>query len=153
MNTRRLLFAAALVALLAGSGSLLVERPAKSSCKPVAPIELEASIVGDPTSPFGVAAKARSLTGEDVDLEIVLPDGVIHVGGERKARGKGIETRVDLRATDQKTKQILVRATISDGTGRMSRILPLKLFDGPPPAPKGTLKRDSRGELMMEFSP
>ena len=153
MKTRRLLFVLGLFAVLAGGGSLLVERPTRTPCKPGAPIDLEASLIGDPTSPFGVSAKATSLTGDEVDLEILLPEGVIHLGGERKARGKKVETRIDLRSTDLKPKQIVVRASISDGTGRMSRVVPLNLFKEPPPEPKGTLKRDNRGDLILEFSP
>lgn len=153
MKTRRILFALGLFSLLAGGGSLLAPRPTRTSCKPEAPINLEASIVGDPISPFGVLAKASSLTGEEVELEIVLPNGVIHLGGERKARGRRCETRVDLRATDQNPRQILVQASISDGTGRLVKIVPLKLFGGHPAEQKGTLKRDNRGDLILEGSP
>ena len=153
MRTLRLVSFAALLALLGAGSSLLMQRPTRTSCKPEAPIQLEASIVGDPISPFGVSAKATSLTGDEVDLEIVLPNGVIHLGGERKARGRRCETRVDLRAQDQNPRQILVRASISDGTGRLVKIVPLKLFGGPAPKPKGTLKRDPRGELILEFTP
>lgn len=153
MKTRRILFLGVLVVLLAGSGSFLIRRPAKTSCKPEAPIELEASLLGDPVSPFGVSAKATSLSGDEVDLEIVLPGGVLHLGGERKVRGKRVETRVDLRATDQNPRQILVRASSSDGTGRLVKIVPLNLFGGPRPESKGTLKRDPRGDLILEFSP
>jgi hypothetical protein len=153
MKIHRILFVGVLLALLAGSGALLVERPARTSCKPEAPIELTASIVGDPISPFGVSAKATSLSGEEVDLEIVLPAGVIHLGGERKARGKRVETRVDLRAQDQNPRQILIRASIDDGTGRLVKIVPLNLFGGHAQKPKGTLKRDPRGELIQDFSP
>lgn len=153
MKVRRILFVCVLVALLAGSGSFLSPGPTRTSCKPEAPIQLEASIIGDPISPFAVSAKATSLSGDEVDLEIVLPTGVIHLGGERKARGRRCETRVDLRAQDQNPRQILVRASISDGTGRMVKIVPLKLFGGAPPEQKGKLKRDNRGELILEFSP
>jgi hypothetical protein len=153
MKTRRILFVGVLFVLLAGSGSFLVQRPARTSCKPAAPIDIEASILGDPASPSGIFAKATSLSGDEVDLEIILPNGVVHLGGERKARGKKVETRVDLRAQDQNPRQILVRASISDGTGRLVKIVPLNLFGGVRAAPKGTLKRDPRGELIQEFSP
>jgi len=152
MKTRRLLFVAALFACLAASGALLAPRPTRTSCKPSAPIELEASLIGDPISPFGVHAKATSLSGDEVELEIILPDGVIHLGGERKARGKNVETRVDLRAQDQNPRRIFVRASISDGTGRVSRIIPLNIF-GSPPEQKGALKVDKRGDLILEGSP
>jgi hypothetical protein len=153
MKVRGLLFVLALFGLLAGGGAFMVQRPTRTSCKPEAPIQLEASIIGDPISPFAVSAKATSLTGDEVELEIVLPNGVIHLGGERKARGKKVETRVDLRAQDQNPRQIFVRASISDGTGRISKIVPLRLFGGNPPGPKGALKRDSRGDLILEGSP
>jgi len=152
MKTRSLLFMAALVACLAGGGALLASRPTRTSCKPNAPIELEASLVGDPRSPFAVLAKANSLTGDEVEIEIILPDGVIHLGGERKARGKKVETRVDLRAQDQNPRQIFVQASISDGTGRVSKIVPLKIF-GKPEEQKGTLKVDNRGDLILDGSP
>lgn len=153
MKSGRVLFVGVLFALVAGSGSFLIQRPARTSCKPDASIELTASIVGDPISPFGVSAKAASLSGAEVDLEIVLPEGVIHLGGERKARGKQVETRVDLRAQDQNPRQIVVRASVSDGTGRLVKIVPLNLFGGARAAPKGTLKRDNRGGVIQEFSP
>jgi hypothetical protein len=152
MKTRSLLFMAALVACLAGGGALLAPRPTRTSCKPSAPIELEASLIGDPISPFGVHAKANSLIGDEVELEIIVPDGVIHLGGERKARGKKVETRVDLRAQDRTPRQIVVRASISDGTGRVSKFISLKIF-GSPPEQKGTLKVDNRGDLILEGSP
>ena len=150
---RRLPLALVLLALLAAGGSLAVERPAKTSCKPVAPIDLDASIVGDPLSPSGVSARAVSRTGAEVELEIVLPPGVAHVAGERKMRGRQCDLRVDLRATDRNRKEIVVRATITDGVSRLTRVLPLVIFDGPPPPSKGRPARNSRGEQLLEFSP
>jgi len=152
-SSRLLLSLVALLALLSAGGSLLVERSPRASCKPTAPIDIEASIVGDPSGAFGVTARAASRHGAEVDLEIVLPDGVIHLTGERKMRGRRCETRVDLRATDQNRKEIVVRATITDGEARLTRVLPLVIFAGPPPASKGRPGRDGRGEPILEFSP
>src|SRR6185503_11248984 len=136
MIARRFLIAAVLLALLCAGGPLVVERPTRISCKPAASIELEVSIVGDPAGVFGVAMKAASRIDADIDLEIEVLDGVAHVVGERKIRGRRSDGRVDLRALDRTPRQIVVRATISDGTARFVKVVPLNLFGGPPPAPQ-----------------
>ena len=152
---RRLLLLAVPIALLSAGGTILVERAPRTSCKPVAPIDVDASIVGDPSGGFGVSAKATSRTGLEVDLEVIVPTGVTHVAGERKSRGRQCELRVDLHTADRTTrKEIAVVATITDGLGaRLTRVVPLVLFDGPVPAPKGRPGRDRRGNPILEFSP
>lgn len=151
---RRVLFLALPLALLSAGGTIIVERTPRTSCKPVAPIDIEASIVGDPAAGFGVSAKAASRTGLDVDLEVILPEGVTHVAGERKSRGRQCDVRVDLRAADRTRKEISVVATITDGKGaRLVRVVPLVLFDGPAPPSKGRPGRDRRGNPIQVFSP
>jgi len=151
---RHLLFLAIPLALLSAGGTIFVERAPRTSCKPVAPIDLEASLIGDPTAGFGVSAKATSRTGLEVDLEVILPEGVIHVAGERKKRGRQCDLRVDLRAGDRTRKEIAVVATITDGQGaRLVRSVPLVLFDAPIPEKKGKPGRDRRGNPVQEFSP
>jgi len=150
---RRALILVVPLALLAG-GSAFVRTPSKTSCKPTAPIDLEAALVGDPSGgPFGVSAKATSRTGHDVDLEVVLPDSVTHLAGERKMRGRRCDLRVDLRAWDRKRSEILVRATIIEGTARLTRVVPLVIFDEAPAASKGREKVNSQGERIVEYSP
>jgi hypothetical protein len=150
---RRVLFLAIPLALSAG-GMVFVERPPRTSCKPDAPIDVEASIVGDPAGAFSVSAKASSRTGLEVDLEVILPPGVTHVAGERKKRGRQCDLQVDLRAADRTRREIAVVATITDGLGaRLVRSVPLVLFDGPVPAVKGRPGRDRRGNPTQEFSP
>ena len=151
---RRLLFLAVPLALLSAGGTIFVEREPRTSCKPTAPIDVEASITGDPTGSFGVSAKATSRTGIEVDLEVILPDGVTHVAGERKKRGRQCDLRVDLRAADRTRKEIAVVATITDGQGaRLVRSVPLVLFDSPVPETKGRPGRDRRGNPVQVFSP
>jgi hypothetical protein len=147
----RRLALALLPALLAAGGSLLVV-PSSPSCKPTAPIEVEARIVGDPSAPFGVSARASSPSGAEVELEIVLPDEVTHLGGVKKLRARRCEARIDARVKDRRRCEIFVRATITEGGAAMTRVIPLVLFDAPLP-PRGTLKRNSRGEAILEFSP
>ena len=143
---------AVLLALLTAGGIPFAIPRSPTSCKPTAPIDLEARIVGDPSLPFGISAKASSRTGADVELEIILPDGVTHLAGAKKHNGRRCEARVDVRAKDRKRCEILVRATTVEGGATMTRVLPLVLFDGPVPAP-GTPKKNSRGEGILEFSP
>ncbi len=148
---------ALLIALLtAGSAFYLHGTPAAPehprSCKPKAPIDLSAEIVGDPAAPFGIQARASSRNGCEVELEIVLPDGVTHVAGERKLRGKRCEARVDLRAADRQRREILVRASFTEGGATLTRVLPLVLFDAPK-APPGTKRRNARGEAILELTP
>ena len=142
----------ALLPLIALAGWGLPPRPPASPCKPTPPIDLEARIVGDPAAPFGIEARAESKTGREVELEIVLPDGVLHSGGERRARGKRCELRVDARAPGRARREILVRATLHDGATKLTRVLSLVLNDAPP-APAGTPKTNSRGEAILEFGP
>jgi len=127
--------------------------PARTSCKPTAPIELEARIIGDPSSPFGIAAKASTRLGVPVDLEIILPDGVTAHAGQAKVSGKACETRLDATARDRSRREILVRASFTQGGATMTRVLPLVLFDEPVRTPKIPLKTNSRGEAILEFSP
>jgi hypothetical protein len=142
---------ALLLALTTAGGSSLIV-PASPSCKPTAPIDLEARIVGDPSTPFGVSARASSRSGAEVELEIVLPDEVTHLAGLKKLRGRRCEARIDARVKDRRRCEILVRATITEAGATMTRVIPLVLFDAPLP-PRGTLKRNSRGEAILEFSP
>jgi len=119
----------------------------------MAPIDLDARIVGDPASPFGITAKASSRLGVPVELEIVLPDGVTPVAGRRRGLGKSCELRLDAVARDRSRREILVRASITQGSATATRILPLVLFDGPPTKAEAPLKKNSRGEAILEFSP
>lgn len=109
--------------------------------------------MGDPSNPFGVTARATSRTGDDVELEIVLPEGVIPLAGNPKSRGRRCEARVDLRANDRTRREILVRAVVTHGTARMVRVVPLVIFDGPRPSSKSKATVNSRGEPILEFSP
>lgn len=143
------LLAILIAALAAGCG---VRPDATDSCKPRPPIDIEARIVGDPSSPFGIVARASSSTGHEVELEIVLPDGVAHVAGERRARGKHCELRVDACRSVTERREILVRATLRDGDARLTRVVPLGL-PGPVPPSKGRLGADSDGRPLLEFRP
>jgi hypothetical protein len=142
---------ALLLALLTAGGAFTLA-PSRLSCKPTAPIDLTAEIVGDPASPFGVVARASSRSGAEIELEIVLPDGVTPVAGERKHRGKRCEARVDLRAADRRRREIFVRASLSEGGATLTRVIPLVLFDTPQERP-GTKRRNSRGEAILELAP
>ncbi|HLY11649.1 MAG TPA: hypothetical protein VKW04_20280, partial [Planctomycetota bacterium] len=128
------------------------EKPSPSSCKPFAPIDLDAAIVGDPGSPFGITARASSRLGVPLDLEIVLPDGVTAHGGQAKASGRVCETRLEASALDRSRREILVRASFTQGTATMVRVVSLVLFDRPAPAPKAPLKTNARGETILEYS-
>jgi hypothetical protein len=134
----------------ADRGLVAPSRPA--SCKPTAPIDIEARIEGDPGAPFAVTAKASSRSGGEVELEIVLPDGATHLGGERKLKGRRCEAKVDARVPDRRRREILVRATTVHGGATLTKVVPLVIFDRPEP-PRGVPKRNSRGEALLEFSP
>jgi len=142
---RRLLLAAIVVA------HSPLSPPPVPSCKPTAPIDLDVRLVGDPASPFGITAKASSRSGLPVELEIVLPDGVHAVAGQRKAQGRSCEARLDAVARDRSRREILVRATVRQDGAILTRVAPLVLFDAP--APKPAAKRNSRGEAIQEFGP
>jgi len=147
---RRLGLVFLLAVLTTAGGFAFQSRP--PSCKPSAPIDLDAQIVGDPASPFGIIARASSRTGAEVDLEIVLPDGVRHLAGARKLKGRRCEARVDLRVDDRARREILVCASFTQGGATMTRVLPLVLFDGPK-RPPGAVRKNSRGEAILELSP
>jgi hypothetical protein len=127
--------------------------PPRTSCKPTAPIDLDATLTGDSSAGFRIAARASSRLGLPVDLEIVLPDGVTLTDGQRRATGKLCETRVDATALDQSRREILVRASVTQGGATMTRVVPLVLFDRPAPPPKMPLRKNSRGETILEYSP
>ena len=130
-----------------------LETPRPTSCKPTAPIDLEAHLVGDPSSPFSVVAKASSRMNLPVELEVVLPEGVTHHAGERKVSGKSCETRLDASVRDRSRREILVRATVTLGSARLTKVIPLVLFDQPRPPAAGALRRNARGEALLEYSP
>jgi hypothetical protein len=139
-----------LVLLTAGRGLSSPPRPA--SCKPSAPIDLDATLVGDPSAPSGVVAHASSRTEREVELEIVLPEGVTHVAGDRKLKGRRCDARVDLRAQGRTRGQVLVRASISEGGAILTRVVALPLSEKPEP-PRGTIKKNARGEAILELTP
>jgi hypothetical protein len=145
---------ALLLVLLTAGGTLLLDSrpPSPSSCKPTAPIDLTAELVGDPAAPFGVVARATSRTGAEVELEIVLPEGVTPLAGERKLKGRRCEARLDLKAADRSRREILVRATFTEGGATMTRVVPLVLFDAPAP-PRGAMRKNARGETILELAP
>ncbi|MBI3855304.1 MAG: hypothetical protein HY293_06400 [Planctomycetes bacterium] len=140
------------LALLLGLSTASIPLPARPSCKPTAPIDLEARLVGDPSSPFGISATATSRTGSEVELEILLPVGITHLSGDRKLKGRRCEARIDASVKDRTRREIFVRATTVEGGAVMTRVVSLLLFDGPLPA-RGTPGKNSRGEGILEFSP
>jgi hypothetical protein len=126
--------------------------PVRSSCKPTPPIDIDARIVGDPSAPFGIVARATSPTGAEIDLEIILPDGVTHLAGQKRHRAKSCDLRIDVQARDRSRQEILVRASFTRENATMTRVVPLVLFD-PPAPPKQPVLKNSRGEAILEFSP
>jgi hypothetical protein len=141
-----------LLGLMTSGGSLLIVPWMPPSCKPTAPIDLEAKIIGDPSVPFGVIALASSRTGAEVELEIFLPDGILLLAGSPKQKGRRCEARLDLRAKDRTRLVIRVQATFVEGSARMSRVLSLVVFDGPVPV-RGRPAKDARGNAILELSP
>jgi len=103
--------------------------------------------------PFGITVKASSRLGLPIDLEVVLPDGVTAHAGRSKAFGKTCDVRLDASARDRSRREILVRATISENGAKLTRVVPLILFDGPLPAPKTAARTNSTGEAIVEYSP
>ncbi len=138
------------LALAAYLALLPAPLPVRPAGKPAPPLALEARIVGDPARPFGITARASSPVDAEIELEAVLPDGVLAPGGDRKRRGKAPELRLDCAARDGQRREILVRATLEAGGARMTRVVPLVLHDRPVPSP-GVLKRNSKGEAILEF--
>ncbi len=145
---RRLLVALCLALALAAGWNL---SPAPPTCKPEAPIAIEARLVGDPGAPFGIVAEASSPLDAEIELEIVLPDGVTALAGERAGRGKRVGLRLDAQSIDRSRKEILVRATLREGSARLTRVVPLVIHDAPPRHAPGVLKTNSRGERILEF--
>ncbi len=127
--------------------------PSRTSCKPTAPIDLEAALEGDPVGTFGVTARASSRLDAPVDLEIILPHGVTLQGGRPRASGRACDAHVDASARDRSRREIFVRATVVQGSARLTKVVPLVLFDAPPAAPAPRRKTNSRGEAIAEFSP
>lgn len=123
--------------------------PVPRSCKPTAPIDLDARLIGDPTGAFGIAAKASSALGP-VDLEVVLPDGVTSTG-RRRAFGPASELRLDAVARDRSRREIIVRASVRQGGAVLTKVVPLVLFEAPIARPAVT--KNSRGEAIREYAP
>jgi hypothetical protein len=117
----------------------------------VAPIEIEARLLGDPETGCVVEASA-SARGHDVELEVVLPEGVEGLEGRLLARGARPTLRLDARAPGRARREILVRASVREGDAVLTRVRPLVVRDAPPP-PKGVRTRGARGEPVLEFAP
>jgi hypothetical protein len=126
--------------------------PSGVSEKPSPPIDLEARIEGDPLRPFGIVASASSRTGHEVELEVVLPPGVLHRAGDRLVRGMRCLLRADLETDGRGRREIFVRASIHEGSATQTRVLSLVLGDAAS-APPGHPTRNARGEAILEFKP
>jgi len=142
---------APLLLILLAAGASLPIVPARTTCKPTPPIDLDARIVGDPAGAFEIVARASSPLGAEIDLEILLPDGVSSPSAKKRLKGKSCDLRVPAQARDRSRREILVRATFTQANATMTRVVPLVLFDAPPP--KHPVRRNSRGEAILEFSP
>ena len=68
--------------------------------KPIPPIDLEARIEGDPAGAFTIIARAGSSLEADVRAEVLLPDGVLHLGGVRSRSGREVGLLVAARSPD-----------------------------------------------------
>ena len=137
-----------LASLLASSWSAPLPGPAR---KPVAPIDLEARLEGDPDAACRISASANG-RGRDVELEIVLPEGMAALAGERNGSGKRVELRVDARSLDRRRRVVFVRASLRDGDAVLTRVEPIVIHDSPA-APRGVPRTGARGEPILEFAP
>lgn len=119
--------------------------------KAVAPIDLEARLEGDPEAACRITASASG-RGRDVELEIVLPEGVAALAGERKGAGKRVALRVDARALDRRRQVVFVRASLREGEAVLTRVEPIVIHDAPAP-PQNAPRTGARGEPILEFGP
>lgn len=127
---------------------LVSPNPPSPPSKPVAPIALEATLEGDPAGRFAVAATASSDLGE-VEIEVVLPPGMTAEAGPRAAKGPG---KAGLKVGARGRGTIFVCATVRRGSARLSRTVAVPV-DPPPAARRGVLRRNARGERILEFAP
>src|SRR6187549_3781156 len=118
---------APLLLVVVAAGASLPIVPARTSCKPTPPIDLDARIVGDPAGAFEIVARASSPLGAEIDLEIVLPDGVSSSSDKKRLKGKSCNLRVPAQAKDRSRREILVRATFTQANATMTRVVPLVL--------------------------
>ncbi len=142
---KRLTLAAILCVLPAGAA-------ARTPCKPSPPIDLVASLSGDPGGSFEVSARASTVLAADVELEVILPGGVTASSGSASSRARRPGLRLGARSPDGKRREVFVRATVRHGGAVMTRVVGLVLNDAPVPSP-GVLTRNARGEAILEHRP
>lgn len=132
----RFLFALVAGLFVSGCGQA-PSRPA--SCKPIPPFELTATI-----SPDGSRLTIRCLPkiSGTLTLETSISDAVtrpVH-------RAESAELHLDVPGRGP----VYVTATFRRGTARFVKTIAVG-ETSPPPAPRGVLKKNSRGESILEF--
>lgn len=112
-----------------------------TSFKPDPPITLDATLTPDGR----VLADASSPLDAEIELSILDSPQAAPLHSIRAKR-----PRFDLPA--QGRESLFIRATLSHGTARFTRMIPLGR-ESSPPCPTGTLKQNTRGEVIREFEP
>lgn len=144
MNPRRF---PAILLLLAACDAPSGER----SCKPQAPITLSAELSGDPLASCEIRAEAVCDAAE-VEVEVVLPAGLAHLEGARTGTGRRVNLSVRARAADRRPRVVYVRATLREGSAKLTRVVSLPLEEAPR-TPPGVLRKNARGETILELTP
>lgn len=132
---------------------------APSSCKPDAPIQVTARLIGDPHagSTCGVIVSFTALADGDVSIQVALPTGVGLVRGDTTwtsplRRGERRDLKLDVSIPDTLRREIVAYGTIAVGGARCTTATSLVLNEsGAAPASRGVEKRNSRGESILEF--
>jgi hypothetical protein len=144
--------------LAVSAGCARPDPPPAASCKPTAAVDLSAQLVGNPRADArcGLLVHAAPRFDADLEIEIVLPEGVTRAAGDAKwsgpaKRGETHELRLDF-SCDGKRREIVVRATATAPGVRQTSVSSIVLNeDGSSPPTKGVRKVNSRGEPIWEF--
>lgn len=151
--------AAACILLILGCDSAPPAPVAPSSCKPEAPFQLSARLIGDPQagSTCGLIVTVTALADGDVTVQVSLPTGVSRVRGDSSfagplRKGEARELKLDVSVTDTRRREIHVYGSLAAQGFRCAGATTIVLNeDGSTPPSRGTQKRNARGESILEF--
>lgn len=151
--------AAACILLILGCDSAPPPPVAPSTCKPEAPFQLSARLIGEPRagSTCGLIVSFTALADGDAAVQVSLPDGVSLVRGDSTyagplRKGEVRELKLDVSVADTRRREIQVYGSLAAQGFRFAGATTIVLNeDGSTPPSRGTQKRNARGESILEF--
>ena len=128
--------------------------------KPTAPFDTDIQFVTPPVAGQIVtlifSAKPQ-IQAKDAELNIAIPDGIVLYSGSCNWKGpltKDEEKKLSIECIipDDMKRTIVATATLKDGTAKLTKVCSITVgtIDNSN-KPKGTIRKDEKGETIREF--